>query len=52
MSIEIKKLMNTLLEKFGGMFKRENQRTYWVSPKEEKYHANTKVTLSGREARA
>ena len=41
MSIEIKKLMNILIEKFGGVFTRENQRTYWVSPTQEKFHAST-----------
>lgn len=41
MNIEIKNLMNKLLEKFGGLFKRENQRTYWESPMGEKHHVNT-----------
>lgn len=41
MNKEIKNLMNILLEKFGGEFVRENQRTYWVSPKKEKYHVTT-----------
>jgi len=41
MSREIKFLMNKIIEKFGGSYVRENQRTYWVSPKNEKYHVNT-----------
>jgi hypothetical protein len=41
MNNEIKKLMNKLLEKFGGLFKRENQRTYWETPAGEKHHVNT-----------
>jgi hypothetical protein len=41
MNNEIKNLMNKLLEKFGGLFKRENQRTYWETPTGEKHHVNT-----------
>jgi hypothetical protein len=41
MNNEIKRLMNILLEKFGGVFKRENQRTYWETPSGEKYHVST-----------
>jgi hypothetical protein len=41
MNNEIKRLMNILLEKFGGIFKRENQRTYWETPTGEKHHVST-----------
>jgi len=41
MNNEIKRLMNILLEKFGGTFKRINQRTYWESTAGEKYHVST-----------
>ena len=41
MKNEIKFLMDKLIEKFGGLFKRENQRTYWETPQGEKHHVNT-----------
>ena len=41
MKNEIKYLMDKLIEKFGGLFKRENQRTYWETPKGDKHHINT-----------
>ena len=41
MNIQIKNLMNSVIEKFGGMFKREGQRTFWESPTGDKFHAST-----------
>lgn len=41
MNIQIKNLMNSVIEKFGGIFKREGQRTFWESPTGDKFHAST-----------
>lgn len=41
MNIQIKNLMNSVIQKFGGIFKREGQRTFWESPTGDKFHAST-----------
>jgi len=41
MNNEIKVLMNKLIEKFGGSFKRINNRTFWETPEGEHYHVTT-----------
>lgn len=41
MNLQIKNLMDTVIKKFGGIFTREKQRTFWQSPTGDKFHAST-----------
>lgn len=41
MNREIKKLMDIVLAKFGGVYSRDNLRNYWTSPSGERFHLNT-----------
>lgn len=41
MSYEFKFLIDKLIEKFGGIIKRINRRTFWNSPDGKLYHVNT-----------
>ena len=41
MNKEIKFLMDKLIEKHGGSFKKINQRTFWEAPTGDHYHVTT-----------